>query len=101
MALRCGDLLKLLADEDSPVFVFSNQMACKYGTTKNVSGLVVECWPAALKAEVQTPDEEPKNLQYRFSSAETLQPGDHKRYKARGCLVLSVLQKQVKDPGHP
>ena len=60
MALRCGDLLKLLADEDSPVFVFSNQMACKYGTTKNVSGLVVECWPAALKAEVQTPGGEPK-----------------------------------------
>ena len=38
---------------------------------RQLSGLVVECWPTALKAGVQTPDEEPKNFHYRLSSAET------------------------------
>ena len=56
-----------------------------------LSGLVVECSPAALKAEVQTRGGEPKNFQYRLSSAETQQPVDRMRRKARGCLVLSVL----------
>ena len=56
-----------------------------------MSGLVVERWPAALKAGVQTQGGEPKNFQYRPSSAETQQPVDRMRRKARGCLVLSVL----------
>ena len=54
-------------------------------------GLVVEGRPAALKAGVQTTHGEPKNFQYRHSSAETQQPVDRMRRKARGCLVLSVL----------
>ena len=56
-----------------------------------LSGLVVECQPAALKAGVQAPDGKPKNFQHRLSSAETQQPVDHMRHKATGCLVLSVL----------
>ena len=55
------------------------------------SGLLVECWPTALKAGVQTEDGEPKNFQYGLSSAEIQQPVDCMRRKARGCLVLSVL----------
>ena len=56
-----------------------------------LSGLVVERRPVALKAGVQTQDGEPKNFQYGLSSAETQQPVDRMRRKARGCLVLSVL----------
>ena len=58
---------------------------------RQLSGLVVERRPAALKAGVQTQGEEPKNFQYRLSSAETQQPVDRMRRKARGCLVLGVL----------
>ena len=56
-----------------------------------LSGLVVERWPAAQEAGVQTRGGEPRNFQYRLSSAETQQPVDRMRRKARGCLVLSVL----------
>ena len=56
-----------------------------------LNGLVVECRPASLKASVQTLDGEPKNLQYHLSSAETQHPVDRIRHKARGCLVVSVL----------
>ena len=59
--------------------------------TRQLSGLVVERWPAALEAGVQTRGGEPMNFQYRLSSAETQQPVDRMRRKARGCLVLSVL----------
>ena len=61
------------------------------GRNRQLSGPVVERWPAALKAGVQTQVGEPKNFQYRLSSAETQQPVDRMRRKARGCLVLSVL----------
>ena len=58
---------------------------------KAADGLVVERRPAALKAGVQSQGGEPKNFQYRLSSAESQQPVDRMRRKARGCLVLSVL----------
>ena len=58
---------------------------------QQLSGLMVERPPAALKAWVQTPGGEPENFQTRLSSAETQQPVDRMRRKARGCLVLSVL----------
>ena len=54
-------------------------------------GLVVERWPDALKAGVQSRGGEPKNFQYRLSSAGSQQPVDRMRRKARGCLVLGVL----------
>ena len=43
---------------------------------RQLSGLVVERWTAALEAGVQTQGGEPKNFQYRLSSAETQQPVD-------------------------
>ena len=55
------------------------------------SGLLVECWPTATKAGVQTQDGGPKNFQYCLSSARTRQSVDRMRSKARGFLVLSVL----------
>ena len=58
---------------------------------RQLSGLVVERLPAVLKVGVQTWGGEPKNFQYRLSSAETQQSVDRMRRKARGCLVLSVL----------
>ena len=57
-------------------------LSCFKCTSSNVilirqlSGLVVECWPAALKVAVQTSDGEPQNFQYSLSSAETQQPVD-------------------------
>ena len=71
---------------------FRNHFVLKYTQShRQLSGLVVEHLPAALKAGVQTQGREPKNFQYRLSSAETQQPVDRMRRKARGCLVLSVL----------
>ena len=61
------------------------------GQVVSVALLVVERWPAALKAGVQSRGGEPKNFQYRLSSAESQQPVDRMRRKARGCLVLGVL----------
>ena len=58
---------------------------------RQLGGLIVEHRPAALKILVQTTGGEPKNFQTWLSSAETQQPVDRKRRKARGCLVLSVL----------
>ena len=52
-----------------------------------LGGLVVECWSAALKAGVQTPDaREPKNFRYRLSSADTQQPVDRMGHKTRSTL---------------
>ena len=48
---------------------------------------MVERRPAALKAGVQSRGGEPKNFQYRLSSAESQQPVDRMRREARGCLV--------------
>ena len=56
-----------------------------------LSGLVVQCRPVVRKVQVWTPGGEPKNFQNCFSSAETRQPVNHMRCKARGCLLLSVL----------
>ena len=61
------------------------------GLVRQLSGLVVECQPAALKAGVQTQDGEPTNFQYRLSSGETKPPDNRIQHKAKGCLVLSVL----------
>ena len=53
-------------------------LACKiYDTMRQLSGLVVEGQPAALKAGVQTPVGVPKNFQNWLLSAETQQPVDH------------------------
>ena len=49
---------------------------------RQLGGLVVERLPAALKAGVQTRGGEPKNFQYRLSSAEAQQPVDRMRRKA-------------------
>ena len=51
---------------------------------KQLGGLVVACQPAALKMGFHTPDGEPKNFQYRLSSAETHQPVDRIGHEARG-----------------
>ena len=57
-----------------------------------IAGLGGTYWDLGdLEAGVQTQGGEPKNFQYRLSSAETQQPVDRLRRKARGCLVLSVL----------
>ena len=63
-----------------------------------LNDLVVECQPAALKMGVQTLDGEPKNFQYRLLSTETLQPVDHMRHKAGGCLVLGFYAEASKRP---
>ena len=63
----------------------------KMEVIRQLSGLVAERWPAALEAGGQTLGGGPKNFQNRLSSAETQQPVDRMRRKARGCLVLSVL----------
>ena len=53
------------------------------------SGRIPAC---CTEGRVQTLDGEPKNFQYRSLSAETQQPVDRMRHKARGCLlVLNVL----------
>ena len=67
----------------------------KYGKVEKIeaslrqlSGLVAESRPAALKAFVQTLGWKPKNFQTWLSSAETQQPVNSMRCKVRGCLVL-------------
>ena len=58
--------------------------------------------PAALKVLGSNPGLGAQEFSIMISSAETQQPVDRIRHKARGCLVLlcSVL-RQVKDPGRP
>ena len=56
-----------------------------------LSGVLIECRPAALKAWVQIPGGETKNFQNWLSSAETQQLVDRMRRKARGYLVLGGL----------
>ena len=58
---------------------------------RQLSGLVVERWPAALEAGGSNPGWGAQEFSIRLSSAETQQPVDRMRRKARGCLVLSVL----------
>ena len=71
--------------------VFNEPTGTEWYILNKLSGLVVERWPAALEAGVHTQGGEPKNFQYRLSSAETQQSVDRMQHKARGCLVLSVL----------
>ena len=59
---------------------------------RHLTGLAVECQPAALKAGFKPPDGEPQNFQYRLSPAETQLPVDRMQRKARGCLVLNILR---------
>ena len=85
-----GKIIIIIAQKISK-YIFSPGGLSVVSHVKQLSGLVVERLPATLKAGFQTRGGEHKNFQYRLSSAETQQPVDRMRRKARGCLVLSVL----------
>ena len=57
---------------------------------RQLSGLVVGM-PGCAEGGGSNPWWGAQDFQYRTSSAETQQPVDRMRHKARGCLVLSVL----------
>ena len=56
-----------------------------------LSGLVVRMPACCAEGGGSNPGLGAQDFQYRLSSAETQQPVDRMRRKARGCLVLSVL----------
>ena len=56
-----------------------------------LSGVVVRMPACCAEGGGSNPGWGAQDFQYRLSSAETQQPVDRMRRKARGCLVLSVL----------
>ena len=61
------------------------------GGTRQLSGLVVRMPACCAEGGGSNPGWGAQDFQYRLSSAETQQPVDRMRRKARGCLVLSDL----------
>ena len=61
------------------------------GPSRQLSGLVVRMPACCAEGGGSNPGWGTQDFQYRLSSAETQQPVDRMRRKARGCLVLSVL----------
>ena len=67
-----------------------SQVLCK-SRHRRLSGLVVRVPACCAEGGGLNPEWGAQDFQYRLSSAETQQPVDRMRRKARGCLVLSVL----------